>query len=570
MKSIPFYLLALLALVTLSTCTGLTITDLENLFGFPEIAQANAPVPGQQWDRVKQVDNNVLTIEPGSGLAKLTSQVRKNPEKYLRQLVEELVSGRDDGFQKVKAIHDWIALNIGYDAEAYFKGSHPVTDPYGVLRRGASVCAGYAQLFTAMCGLAEIRSVVITGHGRGYDWSPYREKGFESNHAWNGVEIEGGWYLVDCTWDAGHVTDDTFTSDYDISYFCTPPAGFLHTHFPDNPAWQLLDDPISYNEYCEIPYLNGIFFKWGLSVGPELRVLNRVDDQAAIRFGVPGEVTIHGIVINMDDVLGNTPGVMQKRTGESEEIVMVFPRPGRYYISLIARQKKDTGSKPLFEPIGLVYFEAASGSNKIYPFFSQEFQLFDVQIQSPVLPYDPGFSDPPVITLATGQDLDIDAMLFKQGDPVNKQPIRKRIFIQTRGSQKLVHVSFPEKGAYDLTIFYRVSTDSGSWTLNTLVRFPLIALKKTDFEFPRIDPNTGISIISPMYSPLKADTEAEFEVHAPDLKKIVIRINNVYKELKKEPGGRFYGRFKIEGDKAALFYEKKPNYYVLIAEYDVE
>ncbi|MBN2535935.1 MAG: hypothetical protein JXB88_23855 [Spirochaetales bacterium] len=81
------------------------------------------------------------------------------------------------------------------------------------------------------------------------------------------------------------------------------------------------------------------------------------------------------------------------------------------------------------------------------------------------------------------------------------------------------------------TLFYRTVSGTDSWTLNFLARFPLIALKKTNFEFHRIDPNTGISIIKPMYCPLQKGLDAEFEINAPACKKIVIRINNSYREL---------------------------------------
>ena len=77
---------------------------------------------------------------------------------------------------------------------------------------------------------------------------------------------------------------------------------------------------------------------------------------------------------------------MKKRVGEYEKIFMVFPHPGNFYISLTAKREREQGSEQFSKPIGLVYFEAASGSDKTYPYFSKEFNNYDIQVESPESP----------------------------------------------------------------------------------------------------------------------------------------------------------------------------------------
>jgi hypothetical protein len=574
-KNIAFYCKMLLLVAVMYGCLGLMVDEEGNIVPLFDLSETgstafNTPKAGRQWDRVKAVEGILISMEPGSRLSELSKQVKKKPEKYLSTLVGEIISCREDVFEKIKAIHDWIAMNIAYDADAYLKKSPVVVEPYAVLRRGSSVCSGYANLFSTMCSLANIQSVVISGHGRGANWSPYREKGFDSNHAWNGVLIQGGWYLIDCTWDAGYLMDDTFKRDYDTGYFCTPPEGFLHTHFPENPAWQLIDKSLGFNEFHELPKLDGLFFTLGLTVQSDLNLINRVHDRAEFVLGVPPDIQISGVIVALGHEFDIFPSMMPEREGDNETFSMAFPRSGKYYVSLSAKKMTGPVSRQLYKPIGLLYFEAASGSDNIYPSFSYEASLYKITIESPDLPYKQEVNEPFPITITGNEDIELEAMLFKQTGQTFEKPIQRRILIQRFGARHVIHVSFPEKGAYYVTVFARTATGSNTWQLNQIVKFPLIALKKTEYEFPLIDPQSGITILSPMYSPLQKGTEVEFEVRAPRLKKVVVRIRGSYLELKRETDGRFHGIYTVEGKKVTLYNEERSNYYVRIAEYDVK
>jgi hypothetical protein len=105
------------------------------------------------------------------------------------------------------------------------------------------VCAGYANLFAAMGHAVGEEVVTLTGDvpTPGEDWE------FEG-HAWNAVRIEGAWYLVDVTWNAGHVSGDLFTRSYRTNYLFMPPREFLQQHLPDDPSWQLLETPLERGE----------------------------------------------------------------------------------------------------------------------------------------------------------------------------------------------------------------------------------------------------------------------------------------------------------------------------------
>lgn len=65
---------------------------------------------------------------------------------------------------------------------------------------------------------------------------PILEKKKEDTyHAWNAVKIDGTWYLMDATWDAGSVGENKlFTRNVeDYSYFLIDPGVFKETYTPE-------------------------------------------------------------------------------------------------------------------------------------------------------------------------------------------------------------------------------------------------------------------------------------------------------------------------------------------------
>lgn len=96
-------------------------------------------------------------------------------------------------YDTVKAIHDEVCARATYasgQAKPYAWSASGV-----LLKDGVVVCEGYAKTFKVLCGRLGIESVLIPGGARKAD-------GSIEGHMWNYVRMEdGGWYLVDTTWD---------------------------------------------------------------------------------------------------------------------------------------------------------------------------------------------------------------------------------------------------------------------------------------------------------------------------------------------------------------------------------
>jgi transglutaminase/protease-like cytokinesis protein 3 len=72
-----------------------------------------------------------------------------------------------------------------------------------------------------------------------------------SNHAWNAVQINKKWYLLDCTFASGYIDLNKvkFVKHRNDVYYLTPPRIFILDHHPSDSKWQLLDKPLDINSF---------------------------------------------------------------------------------------------------------------------------------------------------------------------------------------------------------------------------------------------------------------------------------------------------------------------------------
>jgi hypothetical protein len=125
--------------------------------------------------------------------------------------VLEVVMGFESDLDKVKYIHD-LLLNLNDYAYADLNQS-----AYSALCLGETVCAGYAKAFSYFCQRLSIPSVVVIGYAG-------------EAHAWNIVELDGGWYVIDCTWDDPVGNPANY---YYYNYFNVTDAQISDTHTRD-------------------------------------------------------------------------------------------------------------------------------------------------------------------------------------------------------------------------------------------------------------------------------------------------------------------------------------------------
>ena len=156
--------------------------------------------------------------------------------KYLIQPVQK----QED---QLRSIYLWLIHNIKYDTAA-LNNERINKNNQDILRRKKAICWGYSTLLEAMCEIANIPATIISGYVKApLDQIPFLKY---PTHAWNAVQLEGTWHLLDATWDSGLINSSSeFYNKFGETYYRTSPNKFIANHLPASPQWQLLDCPIS-------------------------------------------------------------------------------------------------------------------------------------------------------------------------------------------------------------------------------------------------------------------------------------------------------------------------------------
>jgi transglutaminase-like putative cysteine protease len=219
------------------------------------------------------------------GLHPAVVNMPASAEANIESVAQYIASQEKDPMLRVKALHDYVADRIAYDAPNYFAGNYPPQDAETVFQRRVAVCAGYAKLLEALGQAIGEEIVYVTGDSRN---STSDLEG--QSHAWNAAKINGQWYLIDATWDSGYVDRATgFTKSYKADYLFPPAEVMGISHFPEDQAWQLRSQPISRGEFLRQPMMRAQFFAEGMKLVSPVRSQTDTTGDAIIQLQNPNQ-----------------------------------------------------------------------------------------------------------------------------------------------------------------------------------------------------------------------------------------------------------------------------------------
>ncbi|WP_413160427.1 transglutaminase domain-containing protein [Capilliphycus salinus ALCB114379] len=191
-------------------------------------------------------------------------------ETSIKSVAQYIAEHETNPYLQVKAIHDYVISRVTYDLDVLTTGIRPSQDAQTVFLTHKGVCEGYANLFRELGQAMGLDVVYIKGKVRRdlapIDLIPEAFRLLKSNydwtlHAWNAVNVDGNWQLVDTTWD-----DTDSESLYRTDYLLIPPEVMIISHLPVIQSWQLLHHPKNYTSFEKQPILNPQFFAEGLTM----------------------------------------------------------------------------------------------------------------------------------------------------------------------------------------------------------------------------------------------------------------------------------------------------------------
>lgn len=176
------------------------------------------------------------------------SNITKEEIIEVRGIINSIITADMSEPQKIKAVHDWLVKNTTYEA-AYYSRSDSHNHLYNILYNKIGVCQSYSVAFYVFMGEMGIPCTFIVGsadNGTG-----------AISHAWNAVQLNNEWYLVDATWDDPIVNGTSNYSDgYNMAYtyLLCPNNVMSNTHTAEKYVKTQPDAFGTSTEYNELMY----------------------------------------------------------------------------------------------------------------------------------------------------------------------------------------------------------------------------------------------------------------------------------------------------------------------------
>ena len=181
----------------------------------------------------------------------------------VKALLKQLNLDGYSDYAKARVVYDWMCSNITYDHDGLAAGREICHATYSAIVLRDTVCQGYASLFYRLMLELDVDCRHIGGDSNTYgETGPNYPVGVGDNHSWNIVKVDGKWYNLDATWDAGNYEDG-----YGITHdwFLVSNANFPR-HYPwseQHPATFWAQYPISTTNYSYTTSPNGWYVKGG-------------------------------------------------------------------------------------------------------------------------------------------------------------------------------------------------------------------------------------------------------------------------------------------------------------------
>ncbi|CAL8283511.1 unnamed protein product [Lota lota] len=277
----------------------------------------------------------------------------------VKTIAQSITQEARSELERLRAIWVWLCHNIEYDVSGYLGQSEKLSSPEEVIAAGKGVCCGYSSLCLEMCREVGLQCQEVPGHSKGIGHRPGQSlRDVRSDHMWNAVLLGGQWFLMDSCWGAGRVDMEhkSFVKKFDDFYFLTDPEDFVESHFPDEDKWQLLDQPMSREEFEMRVFKTSTFFTLGLKlVQPQHFHMLTDDGEVNLSISSSRSVTYTYDITPRHDFLHRGAAEQKESSGSSSGLLTMShrtmrlqilpPAQGTYDVKVFARP--ELASTPL-------------------------------------------------------------------------------------------------------------------------------------------------------------------------------------------------------------------------------
>ncbi|KAL4220088.1 hypothetical protein ACF0H5_020499 [Mactra antiquata] len=303
-----------------------------------DVDKKNMPAPVATTTKKCDIVNDVTMFKH------IDENARNTPETVrlsVDKLAAHLCSVANSDLEKVRAFYYWVCNNISYVYDKDKTLSDKLRfDAVSTLRQGQG---SYVNLVSALCKEASIPVVIIPGCSKGLRHQP--DKKFtegERNHSWNAVYVNNEWRFIDCTWGSGFLdSSGKFNRQFDEFWFLTDPEVYAYDHFPAHQIWQLLDTPITIEEFNKKPSLTEKSRELGFVLKSHREPIIYFENEVSVTFATE-TYPLSNITADLRDSDGddlNQHRCMKRLDSNTFEVRIVPPKSGEYSLALFGKAK---------------------------------------------------------------------------------------------------------------------------------------------------------------------------------------------------------------------------------------
>ena len=169
--------------------------------GFPVVikgSQLSCLVPEYFESNKKKYLEMTAQYEQGS----ICSSGEFIPDE-LKRLAREITRYSFTYYEKIIAIHDWVASNIHYDYDSLEDGSYVTKyDAVLVAHTKKGVCSGYSELAKKLLRAAGIKVFTMECYARSQSEAGSGKTEYTANHVLTFAHDGERWVMMDITWDS--------------------------------------------------------------------------------------------------------------------------------------------------------------------------------------------------------------------------------------------------------------------------------------------------------------------------------------------------------------------------------
>ena len=335
-NSFPWLIISILGFSAFLTLNNFS-TASRNSTPAQSLFSQSLTFPSSQYQPIKIGLSKDITNRDFTDIDRLATTINYQGES-IEELADLLAQYAHTEVEKARIIYAWITHHISYDIPSFLaarnNGNYPDVSPKTVLRDRMTICSGYSHLYFALAEAMDLEAVIIFGYAKG---ATTTETDDDINHAWNGVKINGNWYLLDATWGSGSVVKEQFERQYKPYYFATKPSEFIYTHFPVDEDWQLLEQTYSRVKFASLPNISSRFYDLQLQLVnhkiSQIKATERID----IKFQAPANIFAVADLYQGQQKLPKTSTFVTRK--DNDLVVSVAPpAPGSYTLKIYAKE----------------------------------------------------------------------------------------------------------------------------------------------------------------------------------------------------------------------------------------